>query len=583
MKKQVYIYLILCFYFFSFNLFSEELKFKDITLEAGLSLVDRLGGHGTAVGDINNDGWPDFIVGNSYNPEFIYINNKNGTFSLNMIENNSLTHQVLLVDVDNDGDLDLIISNSEVDEPNKLYINNGNGHFTFKESQLDISKGNTRGITASDFNKNGWLDLYAVNFIFPNQLFINQGNCEFIEEAENRNCQDASPSKAGSQGVISVDVNNDDLPDIFISKYKYDTEEDQKVLFYINQGNRFIDRAQNLGINVKNTNGATFTDLDNDGDLDLVISKQESNPYLTIYKNNNGVFVDKTNVLEIPLINKSIFSIIPGDVNNDGLEDLLVVGWYSENIMIINQGNWKFKVVNCGVENFLKNGRSASFIDYDNDGDLDVLITGYIQHTFLYQNQLDNDNKSIEVSLTSPNGQKSPYGTKLTLYSNSFTNGIPWQTKILISTQAYLSQQSSRIHFGTGKEENLSLIVKYPTGEEKHLFNLKPCAKINMENVPGINIVNYFRTWDRGLFLKQLIDYFEISIPYNIEVKKIFILRKDKDSSDTSYEIVKEIDGNSDKIIVKAENKNYKYAIYYIQENNSQSFVTFLDIENINE
>lgn len=361
MKKQVYIYLILFFYFLSFNLFSEELKFKDVTLEAGLSLVDRLGGHGTAVGDINNDGWPDFIVGNSYNPEFIYINNKNGTFSLTSIENNSLTHQVLLVDVDNDGDLDLIISNSGVDEPNKLYINNGNGHFTFKESPLDTSKGNTRGITASDFNENGWLDLYAVNFIFPNQLFINQGNCEFIEEAENRNCQDASPSKSGSQGVISIDVNKDNLPDILISKYKYDTEENQKVLFYINQGNYFIDRAQNLGINVKNTNGATFTDLDNDGDLDLVISKQVSNSYLTIYKNNNGVFVDMTNILEIPLINKSIFSIIPGDVNNDGLEDLFVVGWYSENIMIINQGNWEFKVVNCGVENYIKNGRSASF------------------------------------------------------------------------------------------------------------------------------------------------------------------------------------------------------------------------------
>jgi len=583
MKKQVYIYLILFFYFLSFNLFSEELKFKDVTLEAGLSLVDRLGGHGTAVGDINNDGWPDFIVGNSYNPEFIYINNKNGTFSLTSIENNSLTHQVLLVDVDNDGDLDLIISNSGVDEPNKLYINNGNGHFTFKESPLDTSKGNTRGITASDFNENGWLDLYAVNFIFPNQLFINQGNCEFIEEAENRNCQDASPSKSGSQGVISIDVNKDNLPDILISKYKYDTEENQKVLFYINQGNYFIDRAQNLGINVKNTNGATFTDLDNDGDLDLVISKQVSNSYLTIYKNNNGVFVDMTNILEIPLINKSIFSIIPGDVNNDGLEDLFVVGWYSENIMIINQGNWEFKVVNCGVENYIKNGRSASFIDYDNDGDLDILITGYIQHTFLYQNQLDNENKSIEASLTSPNGQKSPYGTKLILYSNSFTNGIPWQTKTLISTQAYLSQQSSSIHFGVGKEENLSLIVKYPTGEEKHLFNLKPCAKINMENVPEINIVNYFRAWDRSLFLKQLIDYFEISIPYNIEVKKIFILRKDKDSLDASYEIVKEIDGNSDKIIVKTENKSYKYAIYCIQENNNPSFVTFLDIENINE
>ncbi len=579
-KKASVIFAI--FFMFVIGVFSQDLKFKDSTANAGLSLIDNLGGHGTATGDINNDGWVDFIISNSYNPQFVYINQKDGTFSLKKISSNLLTHQTLLADVDNDGDLDLVFSNAGDGEHNRLYINDGKGNFSYKTSPINNSEGGTRGITSSDFNNDGLLDIYTVNFKYPNQLFINQGNASFIEKAESWGARDYEANKSGSQGVVSADINNDGLQDIFISKYKYNTSIDQKPILFINHGTYFVNEAEERHIYSVNLNGATFVDLDNDGDLDLILAKQKSNTYLTIYKNNNGYFQDMTNILKIPLIHKELFSIIAGDLNNDGLQDILVVGWYSNNKVYINKGNWNFVSVSTGIEDYYRNGRSGSLFDYDNDGDLDVLITGYAEHTKLYENLLNNDNKAIEMEVYAPNGQKAPYGTKILLYKNSFVIGKPWQTKYLISTQGYLSQISTRTHFGIGKEQNLSLKIIYNTGEEKYLFNVVPGSIFNVGNIPEINVINSRRVFDRGFLIRKKTDVIDISIPSNVSIKKIYVYRKQKGDSNENYEKVGEFSGDTNQLVVSAEDKDYNYAIFYTTED-SVSFVTFFDINRSNE
>ncbi len=577
MIKRNIILTVLFSLLLSLSVQSQELKFKDITAQAGLSVVDRLGGHGTACGDLNNDGWIDFVITNSYNPQFVYINQKNGKFSLTKIENHYLSHQALLVDVDNDGDLDFVIANAGNGEPSKLYLNNGSGQFTFKNSALKTSPGGTRGTTASDFNKDGYLDLYTVNFLFPNQLFINHEGNYFSEEAENWDIQDKETNKAGSQGVVSVDINNDKLPDIFVCKYKYNTTINQKPLLYINHGTYFINEVQKRNINIENLNGATFADLDNDGDLDLILAKQSSNDYLTIYKNNHGYFQNMTNVLKIPLIHKPIFSIITADLNNDGLEDIFVVGWYSTNRLFINKGNWHFESINASIEDYYMNGRSGSFIDYDNDGDLDILITGYIEHTRLYENLYSGNNKSIQLDIFAPNGQKSPFDSIVYLYKNSYAYGTPWQTKHLISTQGYLSQPSTRMHFGVAQEKNLSCKIEYNTGEVKYLFNIQPEAILSVGNVPDIQISNTEKIYDRGFLIKRVIDKIDISITATQPVNKIYVFRKRTDEDSSNYKFIKEFNGNTNSLLIESDENSYDYAIYYTTES-SQSFVKFASV-----
>lgn len=578
MKKTTLILMILFLAVLSGAQADPKVTFKEVTEQAGLDMADDLGVHGVATGDLNGDGFIDMVVAHTFAPNYIYLNQGNKTFQKTELESdNYMTHQVLLVDIDNDGDLDLVTSSSHIDYRNKLFLNDGYGNFSYRGSALDNRDGKSRGITASDFDLNGDLDLYAVNFFLPNFLYINEGGVLY-ERASYWNCTDFSASKSGSQGVVSADVNQDGWPDIYIAKQQQSTSADQPNILYINQGGRFLDRAAAYGIDHPNNNGVTLSDLDNDGDLDVLLANQHHNNNIIVYQNMGGYFLEMTQQLKIRGNAVGLFSVVTGDVNNDGWKDIFMVGYYGICRLILNHGNWSFqKLEDTGVEVYRASGRSASFFDYDNDGDLDLVTTAYPRTTLLFENTTARDNGYLFLTFYNRRDQHSPYGTKVSLYPNACAAGTPDQFRELISTQAYLSQPSTRMHFGLGGATAVSLRIDHPGGGTDYVFDLPADSYQTLGKIPSIGITEVRRTTDDSWLKSFLVDYFQIELPRDPGVDKIYVYRKPLDQPNSRYRLVREISGYRQGIAVEVEEEiPYEYALFYTTENLQRSYVTFV-------
>ena len=266
-------------------------------------------------------------------------------------------------DYDNDGDDDLYLANTATG--NKLFENQGDG--TFVDVTATAGVGDTdRGRTGTwgDYDNDGDLDLYLVNWSEANILFQNQGNGTFSDVT-------APPLDDSGFGECGVwgDYDNDGLLDLYV------VNGNDNRLFQ-NQGNgSFTDMTATAGVSDSATGyAAAWVDFDNDGNQDLYVCNFGPN---RLFRNNgSGTFSDAP---DVPLGSSaaSSYGLSWGDYDNDGLLDLYVVNYYDEaNVLFHNDGGpgWTFSDVTTGVLGNTGDGIGASWVDYDNDGDLDLYL-----------------------------------------------------------------------------------------------------------------------------------------------------------------------------------------------------------------
>jgi hypothetical protein len=456
---------------------SRRLSFTDVTESSGI--VANGYGMGVAIGDINNDGLPDLYVTNLGSNQ-MYLNKGNGKFvdvtKESGTDDSRWSTSASFFDYDRDGWLDLMIVNyadfSVTNSPNcfaattardyctprvfrapgnRLLHNKGNGSFEDVTAAAGVDKefGHGLGIVTADFNDDGWIDIYVANDGDPNQLWINQKNGTFSNEALlagaaiNRNGQ----AEAG-MGVDAGDFDGNGTDDIFVTHLM---DETNTLYTNMSQG-LFEDRTREAGLGMPGRRftgfGTLFFDYDNDGWLDLFIA--------------NGAV-----------------QLLPDLVRK---KDPFPLG--QPNQLFHNTGKGSFVEVTdqAGPElQLIEVSRGAAFGDLDNDGDTDVLVTNNNGPTRLYLNQVGNQNHWLGLKVTGKSG-RDMLGARIEVIVSE-KNVLRRRAR---TDGSYLSANDPRVLVGLGNATRVETVrVRWPDGSGEEWKDLKADQYVSLKQGSG--------------------------------------------------------------------------------------------------
>ena len=427
--------------------------FTDVTEAARVG--SRAYGVGATVADYDNDGDLDLYVTN-FGEDQLYRNNGNGTFTdvttHANVNNPNWGTSCAFADVDNDGHLDLYVANYATYAPkddirceergvhvycgphaypaahDTFYKNNGDGTFTdmsvlYHPSDLIPQHG--LGVTFGDYDADGDTDLYVANDQDPNFLFQNSGSDSFLEVALISGvCYNDMGKEEAGMGTDFGDYDNDGWLDLTVSNYQTETN----TVYHNHDGTFFTDNTITTGI-AEVTHGylgwgIKFFDYDNDGYQDIFVA--------------NGHLMDNIAMLEKH------------------------VTYPQRNLLFRNLGDGRFVNVRSETDGLAleKVSRGAAIGDYDNDGDLDILVTNCNQRPDLLQNATGNRNNWIQIQVVGQKSNRSGIGAKIKVVTG--THVQYWEVQ---SGGSYLSFHDLRAHFGVGKAEQIDLLeIRWSSG-----------------------------------------------------------------------------------------------------------------------
>ena len=311
--------------------FPSRMTFSDVTLEAGVGDAGK--GRGVVFGDYDHDGHLDMYVTNE-GPNILYRNNGDGTFSDVTIQTGTgdigSGRSALFGDYDNDGNLDLYVVNA--DGANVLYWNQGGMSFDDAPTFVNVApqagvadSGKGCGAASGDYDNDGDLDLYVVNFEEANVLYRNDGDGRFSEVAVEAGVADSGKGV----GTVFGDYDNDGWLDLYV------TNHGANVLYRNNGDGTFSEATLEAGVgDAQKGVGTTFVDYDNDGFLDLYVVNWGAN---VLYRNNgDGTFADVTFEAGVG-DRENGWGVTTGDTNGDGYPDLYIAR-AETNVLYTNRG-----------------------------------------------------------------------------------------------------------------------------------------------------------------------------------------------------------------------------------------------------
>jgi enediyne biosynthesis protein E4 len=441
--------------------------FTDVTEAAGVAGVGY--GMGVAVGDYDNDGFPDIYVVNVGKNQLLR-NNGNGTFT-DVTDKAGVVGGILdgkkmwsvsaaWVDYNNDGLLDLFVSNYckwEVNKdpycgptpklraychpnnyanlPNTLYRNNGDGTFTDVSAETGIAKysGKGMGVAIADYDDDGFMDIFVANDNHPNFLFHNRGGKKFEEVAlESGVAYAQSGSALSGMGVDFKDVDNDGLPDIWHTA----VENESFPLFHNVGSGQFVEQTSQAQLAVTRTMsgwGNGMFDFDNDGWKDL--------------------FVARSNVL-------------------DNIAQFGNRKYEEPNSVLRNLGKGKFEDVSSGAgPDFQLAGphRGVAFGDLDNDGRVDAVVTVLNGSLRYFHNVSKNNNHWIILKLVGKKSNRMGLGAQVRIT----TDDGKVQYNQATTAVGYASASDSRVHFGLGGSRTIHKVeISWPSGIRQVLWDV---------------------------------------------------------------------------------------------------------------
>jgi ASPIC and UnbV/FG-GAP-like repeat len=453
-------------------------------------------------GDYDNDGWLDLFVGSEYSSErnYLFHNDRDGTFTLvddaAMPKIPSNQHGSAWGDYDNDGHLDLIVTagNPEIAH-SMLYRNNGDGTFSWTNNgissdSLVYANPGVHAPSWGDYDNDGLLDLFIGAHDVFNRLFHNDGGGSFTRILDHVLVNDESSGPA-SQGRAWVDYDDDGDLDLYVSNLFVLRSRRFTSVLYRNDGDGQFTRDIDSGLSrfQESTFGSCWADYDNDGLADLFLTNRQRN---SLYHNDgDGTFtrISSSRVVKDTIPSSAIFGTCAwGDYDNDGFIDLYVTTLDFNfptrpmlgSFLYHNDGDGGFTRVTEGpVATERTTGASgAGWVDYDNDGFLDLFVAQGAhapnpQTNLLYHNE-GNNNGWLNVKLVGTISNRSAIGAKVRV--NAFYRGASrWQVREISGGDGNGNQQSLNAEFGLGDATTIDTVrVEWPSGIVQELHDVAP-------------------------------------------------------------------------------------------------------------
>jgi hypothetical protein len=437
--------------------------FTDVTRAAGLDL--EMYGMGVAVGDYNNDGFPDVLI-TCVGQNRLFRNTGKGTFidvtqKTGLSGRQALSTSAVWVDFDRDGFLDLFVCNyvkwteahdvfCSLDGKHKSYCtpeayrgetcwlfhNRGDGTFEDVTAQSGVfdSSSKSLGVAMFDYDRDGWPDLLVANDTQPNKLYRNQKNGTFKDVGMESGIAFSAEGKArAGMGLDTGDFRNSGVEGIAITNF----DNEMVGLYQGLKNGTFEDIALPSGIGMASKNslgfGCMFADLNLDGYLDLVIA--------------NG-HIDET------------VRNIRGNV-----------GYAQPPQLFLNDGKGQFRdVARQAGEEFAqpKVGRGLAVGDFDRDGDLDLLITTNSGPAYLYRSDQTGGNRSIRFRLVGQKSNRDAIGATVRIEAGGAT-----QSRMVRGGSSYLSQSELPVTFGLAKQDQIDrAVIEWPSGQSQEFKKL---------------------------------------------------------------------------------------------------------------
>ncbi len=448
--------------------------FTDVTEKAGVA--GGTFGMGAAAGDYDADGWQDLYV-TSYGRNILYRNNGNGTFA-DVSEKAGVgapgwSTCATWFDFDNDGKLDLFVSSfvqySKAGNifcgdnrlnrryyciprvfkptPSRLFRNNGDGTFAdvSKASGIASVLGKAFGAVATDINNDGWMDLFVANDTVANFLFVNRGGGKFEEVGlASGVAYSESGSPRSGMGVDATDYDGDGWQDLFVANI------DQELFsLYQNQKDlTFLDDAGEIGPATRLLSGwgLKFFDYDNDGDADLFLANGHPDDMVEVQ-------VSRTK--------------------------------YKEPLLMFQNDGKHFKNVSAqSGAAFAKDypARGMTVGDYDNDGDLDLLVSNNGEPPLLLRNEGGSRNNWVGLQLVATKSNSGAVGAMITWQAG----GVK-RSRLKTSGGSYLASHDPREVLGLGRAGKVDGIeIRWPSGKVDKLTNVPLNSYVKVVEGEGV-------------------------------------------------------------------------------------------------
>jgi hypothetical protein len=462
--------------------------FTDVTAKSGL--IHYGWGQGVCTGDYDNDGFDDIYI-TSFGKNVLYHNNGNGTFTDVTAKAGVGTNGkrwntgCAFVDYDRDSHLDLFVANyidldlataplpesgpcnykgvlvacgppGLIGGKNILFHNNGDGTFSDVSERAGISETNGTfglGVLTADFNNDNWPDIYVANDSTASALYQNKKNGTFSDVAMEAGCALSADGKPqAGMGVSAADYDLDGNLDIVKTNFAGDTPS----LYHNIGGGNFEDATFPAGLG-KHTQflgwGCGFFDMDNDGWPDILICNGHVYPEVEQLRTEAGYAQQK---------------ILYRNLRNGHFEDVSSEGGAGIMVPVASRG--------------------AAFGDFDNDGDIDVVVNTVNDYPQLLRCDLRLENNWLKIKTIGTKSNRSGIGARLRCVTHPPGETKPHQQIDEVrSGGSYISQNDLRVHFGIGKAEKVELLeIRWPSGVLDALKDVKPNQLIVVKEGQGI-------------------------------------------------------------------------------------------------
>jgi len=437
-------------------------SFTDVTHSAGLDI--EMYGMGVAVGDYDNDGYPDILI-TCVGQNHLFKNTGKGTFvdvtkSSGLGGRQAFSTSAIWFDFDRDGLLDLFVCNyvkwspehdvfCSLDGKQKSYCtpeayrgetcwlfhNRGNGTFEDVTAACGIfdSSSKSLGVAMLDYDHDGWPDLLVTNDTQPNKLYRNQRNGTFKDIAVDAGIAFSTEGRArAGMGVDVADFDNSGNAGVAITNF----DNEMTGLYRLSDSGSYVDVALRSGVGLASKDklgfGCVFLDANLDGALDL--------------------------------------AVVNGHID-DTVRNVSGVGYAQPPQLFLNRGNGMFHDVASEIGGGFsqpKVGRGLIYGDFDRDGDLDLLITTNNGPAYLYRNDQVAGNRSLRIKLIGTKSNRDAMGASVKVSYEGTT-----QSRLVKGGSSYLSQSELPLTFGVGKRDKIDrLLIEWPSGRTEEYKNL---------------------------------------------------------------------------------------------------------------